>query len=75
MITQWFFIIFFVDSHTCDYDKGSVTDDVKTSTSWKENGRQKDKKDKRKKGKESNRIYWVHIDKGVNFIRIKGRRQ
>ncbi|XP_071131664.1 uncharacterized protein [Mytilus edulis] len=40
------------DSHNCDYNKGSVIDDVETSTSWKVNGRQKDKKDKRKKGKE-----------------------
>ncbi|XP_063446664.1 uncharacterized protein LOC134726194 [Mytilus trossulus] len=40
------------DSHNCDDDKGSFTDDVETSTSWKENGREYDKKDKREKGKE-----------------------
>ncbi|CAG2199267.1 unnamed protein product [Mytilus edulis] len=60
------------NSHNCDYDKGSVTDDVETSTSWKENGRQKDKKHKRKKGKE--KLFKLGAIVGIS-IKEKRRKQ
>lgn len=67
-------LILFVVSLNCHDDIGSHTDDVVTSTSRKENGGGNDKKDKRKNGKESKRMYLVHINKVVNLILIKGRR-